>query len=77
MDLKNNGLTLSNLVYSHNLSSLKRVEFIHNHKLNDLKREYLDGNINPDKVIFNFSSYVLSDIEKNVLSWGFAFSFLV
>ena len=45
---------LSNYVYSHNISSLKRVEFIHNRKPNDLKREYLASGIDPDKVIFNF-----------------------
>ena len=41
-----------------------------NRKLERLKREYLSEGIDPDKVIFNYSSYELNDIEKKVLSRG-------
>ena len=42
-------------------------------KLERLKREYLSEGIDPDKIIFNYSSYELNDIEKKVLSHGLKF----
>ena len=45
-----------------------------NRKLENLKREYLAAGIDPDTVIFNYSTYNLNDIEKKVLSRGLKFS---
>ena len=61
---------LSNFACPHYLSSLKHAELIHNRKINDLNLEYLTCGIDTDKVIFNVSSYFLSDIKKGFLSWA-------
>ncbi len=45
-----------------------------NRKLENLKREYLASGIDPDKVIFNCSTYSLNPVEKKVLSRGLKFS---
>ena len=59
---------------SSNHKSLRRVEFTQNRKLENLKREYLASGINPEKVIFNYSSYSPDEFEKKVLSRGLKFS---
>ena len=53
---------------------MKRVEIVQNRKLETLKQEYLATGIDPDKVIFNYSDYVLNPVEKKVLSRGLKFS---
>ena len=45
-----------------------------NRKLENLKREYLASCIDPDKVMFNYSTYILNDVEKKVLLRGLKFS---
>ena len=57
---------LVSFVHSHNIKSLKRTEAVQNRKLDILKREYLATGIDPNKVIFNYSSYDLNDIEKKL-----------
>ena len=37
-------------------------------------KEVINDSHNPNKVIFNFSSYELNDVEKSVLRKGFNFS---
>ena len=64
---------LTSFISYNNIKSTRRVEIIQNRKLERLKQEYLSEGINPDKVIFNYSSYVLNDIEKKVLSRGLKF----
>ena len=54
--------------------SLKRTEFKQNQKLEKPKNEYLATGIDPEKVIFNYSSYTLDKLEKKVLSSGLKFS---
>ena len=65
---------LTSFADSTNLKSIKHVEFIHSRKLNTLLAEYLKSGIDPDSVIFNYSNYVLNNIEKKVLSRGLRFS---
>ena len=57
-----------------NLKSIQHVKFIQSRKLNTLLTEYLKSGIDPDSVIFNYSNYELSSIEKKVLSRGLRFS---
>ena len=61
-------------IISNNTTSMKRVEIVQNRKLETLKQEYLATGIDPDKVIFNYSDYVLNPVEKKVLSRGLKFS---
>ena len=65
---------LISFVATFNSKSLKRVEIVQNRKLENLKLEYLAAGIDPDTVIFNYSTYNLNDIEKKVLSRGLKFS---
>ena len=65
---------LISFVTNFNIKSLKRVEIVQNRKLENLKREYLATGIDPDKVIFNCSTYSLNPVEKKVLSRGLKFS---
>jgi len=64
---------LTNFIDSCSIKGARRSEIIQNRKLERLKREYLSEGIDPDKVIFNYSSYELNDIEKKVLSRGLKF----
>ena len=64
---------LTSFMALNNVKSLQRSEVVQNQKLERLKQEYLSNGIDPDKVIFNFSSYELNDIEKKVLSRGLRF----
>ena len=64
---------LTNFIDNCNIKGARRSEIIQNRKLERLKREYLSEGIDPDKVIFNYSSYELNDIEKKVLSHGLKF----
>ena len=52
--------------YSTNLKALRRVEATQKRKLDKLLQEYLAKGINPEKVIFNYSDYILDRIEKTV-----------
>ena len=52
------------------LAKMKQVHY----KLHALGRDNSIVAHNPDKVIFNYSSYKLSDIEKKVLVWGLNFA---
>ena len=61
-------------VATFNIKSLKRVEIVQNRKLENLKREYLASVIDFDKVIFNYSTYILNDVEKKEPSRGLKFS---
>ena len=47
---------------------------VQNRKLENRKIAYLSSGIDPDKVIFNYSSYMLNEVEKKVLSRGLKFS---
>ena len=51
---------------------MKKIENIHNMKLFELMGELLEHD--PNKVIFNYSSYTLSKLEKDVLVKGLNFS---
>ena len=64
---------LSNLIESSNEKSLVRIRFVHQRKLRTLG--YIEQDALPhDKVIFNFSTRVLTTIEKTVLSKGLKFA---
>ena len=65
---------LTSFANSSNLKSLKRTETTQQRKLDRLTTEYLATGVDPDKVIFNYSKYSLSNIEKKVLSRGLRFS---
>ena len=64
---------LTSFISLNNVKSLPRSEVVQNQKLEMLKQEYISHGIDPDKVIFNYSSYELNDIEKKVLSRGLRF----
>ena len=51
---------------------LTKQKDVHNHKISGLIK---GKGIDPEKVIFNFSSYVLSDNDKSLLSKDLNFSF--
>ena len=51
---------------------LTKKKDVHNHKISGLIK---GKGIDPEKVIFNFSSYVLSDNDKSLLSKDLNFSF--
>ena len=57
-----------NLSTKCNISAIKKVEHIQNYKLLELIGEQLGHD--PNDVIRNYSSYVLSEIEKNLLIKG-------
>ena len=64
---------LTNFIDNNSIKAARRSEIIKNRKLERLTREYLSEGIDPDKVILNYSSYDLNDIEKKVLSRGLKF----
>ena len=64
---------LTSLITNNSIKATLRSEIIQNRKLEKLKQEYLSESINPDTVIFNYSSYTLNDIEKKVLARGHKF----
>ena len=53
-----------------NDSKLSKVREVHNKKLHNLGLENRYECHDPDKVIFNYSSYKLSDLEKRLLAKG-------
>ena len=53
-----------------NDSKLSKVRDVHNKKLHNLGLENRYECHDPDKVIFNYSSYKLSDLEKRLLAKG-------
>ena len=60
-----------------NDKSILQHDNIHKRKLQNLKissNNIFSDSHNPDRVIFNFSSYKLTDDEKNVLCKGLNFS---
>ena len=59
-----------------NDKSILHQDNIQKRKLKNLfsLKEVINDNHDPNKVIFNFSSYELSDVEKNVLCKGLNFS---
>ena len=59
---------LLSIADSTNLQSITHVKFIDSRKLHTLLAEYLKSGVDPDSVIFNYSNYALSSIEKKVLS---------
>ena len=63
------------LIYPHvgNDTKLVKVKQGHYKKLHALRKDSSIGTHDLDKVIFNYSSHKLSDIEKNVLLRGFNF----
>ena len=56
-----------------NDTKLVKVKQGHYKKLHALRKDSSIGTHDLDKVIFNYSSHKLSDIEKNVLLRGFNF----
>ena len=54
-----------------NDSKLSKVRDVHNKKLHNLGLENRYKCHDPDKIIFNYSSYKLSDLEKKTISEGF------
>lgn len=74
--------TLSFIDYTHvctmflvsNDKIINKQRMIHNKKLQKLGFEYSCNSHDPDKVIFNFSSHILSESEKSLLSKGLNFS---
>ena len=65
---------LSCLFLVGNDSKLVKIKQIHYKKLHALGKDNSIGAHDPDKVIFNYSSYKLSDIEKKVLVRGLNFA---
>ena len=65
---------LSNCIERVNTNSIDKIKHVHSLKLKNLG--YSDVTIPPDKVIFNFSSRVLNDEEKKLLSKGLNFAFV-
>ena len=57
-----------------NDSKLVKIKQVHYKKLHALGKDGSIGTHDPDKVIFNYSSYKLSNIEKNVLARGLNFA---
>ena len=49
---------------------LSKVRDVHNKKLHNLRLENRYDCHDPDKLIFNYSSYKLSDLEKRLLAKG-------
>ena len=49
---------------------LSKVRDVHNKKLPNLRLENRYDCHDPDKLIFNYSSYKLSDLEKRLLAKG-------
>ena len=56
-----------------NDSKLSKVWHVHNKKLHNLGLQRYECH-DPDKVIFNFSSYKLSDLEKRQLAKGWNYA---
>ena len=61
---------VSCLILVGNDSKLSKVRDVHNKKLHNLGLENRYECHDPDKVIFNYSSYKLSDLEKRLLAKG-------
>ena len=57
----------------HNDKALKQKKCIQQKKLNDLFKDKKQQH-DPEKIIFNYSSYVLSEAEKSLLRKGLNFS---
>ena len=57
-----------------NDSKLVNIKKVHYKKLHALGKDNSVGAHDPDKVIFNYSSYKLPDIEKKVLVRGLKFA---
>ena len=49
---------------------LSKVRGVHNEKLHNLRLENRYDCHDPDKLIFSYSSYKLSDLEKRLLAKG-------
>ena len=54
----------------HNDKRILECEKVHQYKLYTLIHEHDPQNHDPEKVIFNYSSYTLTEEEKRVLSYG-------
>ena len=65
---------LSCLFLVGNDSKLVKVKQVHYKKLHALGKDSSTGIHNPDKVLFNYSSHKLSNVEKNVLDRGLNFA---
>ena len=65
---------LSCLYHVCNDSKLVKIKQVHYKKKHALGKNNSIGAHDPDKVIFNYSSYKLSDIEKKVLVRGLNFA---
>ena len=65
---------LSCLFLVGNDSKLVKVKQVHYKKLHALGKDSSTGTHNPDKVLFNYSSHKLSNVEKNVLDRGLNFA---
>ena len=61
-------------VHIYSIFLISKQKDIHSHKISGLIKGRIKG-IDPEKVIFNFSSYVLSDNDKSLLSKDLNFSF--
>ena len=61
---------VSRLFLVGNDSRLSKVRDVHNKKLHNLGLESRYECHDPDKLIFNYSSYKLSDLEKRLLAKG-------
>ena len=71
---------VSNIIIRNNEKSILNCKYTHKKKLSDLIPGY-EVNLtrfshDPSKVIFNFSSYVLTEDEKSLLCKGLRFSIL-
>ena len=65
---------MGSLFEQSNNKKINNCKEVHARKLDRLVQETVAGSHNPDTVIFNYSSYDLSDMEKKVLCYGLNFS---
>ena len=65
---------LSCLFLVGNDSKLVKIKQVHYKKLHALDKDSSIGTHDPDKVIFDYSSHKLSNVEKNVLARGLNFA---
>ena len=65
---------LSCLFLVGNDSKLVKIKQVHYKKLHALGKDSSIGTYDPDKVMFNYSSHKLSNVEKNVLAKGLNFA---
>ena len=75
--MKNNLKASKNVidyVHIYSIFLISKQKDIHSHKISGLIKGRIKG-IDPEKIILNFSSYVLSDNDKSLHSKDLNFSF--